>query len=183
MNARELMAQRAAKIAEAKTIASAPAMTDEQRTKFDGLMKDAETMKGDIARLSTVEAEDAALEQSNGTRAANTHAIVFNVKGEDLLFLDHANTRLDADAEAAYGRIGLTPGPFPSVGVYAPPRRGDATATPDVSTRTAGVTSFFWTLSEFCEQELLPFLFVDAEDDRQQLPAVALYGGDDHRDL
>ena len=74
MNARELMAQRAAKIAEAKTIASAPAMTDEQRTKFDGLMKDAETMKGDIARLSVVETEDAALDQSNGTRAANTHA-------------------------------------------------------------------------------------------------------------
>ena len=74
MNARELMAQRAAKIAEAKTIASAPAMTDEQRAKFDGLMKEAETMKGDIARLSVVEAEDAALEHSNGTRAANTHA-------------------------------------------------------------------------------------------------------------
>lgn len=74
MNARELMAQRAAKIAEAKTIASAPAMTDEQRNAFDTLMKEAETMKGDIARLSVVETEDAALEQSSGTRAANTHA-------------------------------------------------------------------------------------------------------------
>lgn len=74
MNARELMAQRAAKIAEAKTIASAPAMTDEQRTKFDGLMQDAETMKGDIARATAVETEDAELDESAGTRAAKVYA-------------------------------------------------------------------------------------------------------------
>lgn len=107
-----------------------------------------------------------------GAETTNTKALVFNVKGEDLLFLDHANTRLDADAETAYRRLGLTPGPFPSVGVHAPPRRDDAAATPDVSTRTAGVTSFFWTLEDFCRDELLPFLFVDAEDDRQQYTIV-----------
>ncbi|MBX7158749.1 MAG: ATP-binding protein [Acidimicrobiia bacterium] len=107
-----------------------------------------------------------------GTDAANTKALIFNVKGEDLLFLDHANTRLDADAEAAYGRMGLPVGPFPSVAVYAPPRRDDPSATADVSSRTAGVTSFFWTIEEFCHQELLPFLFADAEDDRQQYTIV-----------
>lgn len=85
MNARELMALRAAKIAEAKTIASAPAMTDEQRAKFDTLMKEAETMKGDIARLSSVEAEDAALDQSNGLRAAKIEAPMINKmpRGDD----------------------------------------------------------------------------------------------------
>jgi DNA helicase HerA-like ATPase len=35
-----------------------------------------------------------------------------------------------------------------------------------------GVTSFFWTIADFCEQELLPFLFADAEDDRQQYTMV-----------
>ena len=30
-----------------------------------------------------------------GNRAVNAKALVFSVKGEDLLFLDHANTRLD----------------------------------------------------------------------------------------
>jgi DNA helicase HerA-like ATPase len=34
------------------------------------------------------------------------------------------------------------------------------------------VTSFFWTLQEFCAEELLPFLFADAEDDRQQYTIV-----------
>lgn len=99
MNARELMAQRAAKIAEAKTIASAPAMNDEQRAKLDGLLKEAETMKGDIARLSVVETEDAALDQSNGLRAAGNEppsAPAFNKmpRGDDEMraFLHYLRT-------------------------------------------------------------------------------------------
>ena len=32
--------------------------------------------------------------------------------------------------------------------------------------------SYFWTIAEFCDQELLPFLFADAEDDRQQYTMV-----------
>ena len=35
-----------------------------------------------------------------------------------------------------------------------------------------GVTSFFWTLYEFCSEDLLPFLFADAEDDRAQYTMV-----------
>ena len=46
---------------------------------------------------------------------ANTKALIFNVKGEDLLFLDHPNTRLDADTRSAYARLGLDAGPFPDV--------------------------------------------------------------------
>jgi DNA helicase HerA-like ATPase len=34
------------------------------------------------------------------------------------------------------------------------------------------VRSFFWTINEFCAQGLLPFLFADAEDDRQQYTMV-----------
>jgi DNA helicase HerA-like ATPase len=63
-------------------------------------------------------------------------------------------------------------GAFSSLAVWAPPRRGDPSATPDVRTRTQGVRSFFWTLAEFCQQGLLPFLFADAEDDRQQYTMV-----------
>ena len=43
---------------------------------------------------------------------------------------------------------------------------------PDVASRDTGVTSFFWTLDAFCRDELLPFLFADAEDDRQQYTMV-----------
>jgi DNA helicase HerA-like ATPase len=34
------------------------------------------------------------------------------------------------------------------------------------------VRPYFWTIAEFCHDELLPFLFADAEDDRQQYTMV-----------
>jgi DNA helicase HerA-like ATPase len=109
-----------------------------------------------------------------GTEAVNTKALVFNVKGEDLLFLDHPNAAL-ADTEAdRYGSLGLPATAFASVGVWAPPRRGSdvGVAAPDVASRSLGVRSFFWTIHDFCDQGLLPFLFADAEDDRQQYTMV-----------
>ena len=48
-------------------------------------------------------------------------AVVFNVKGEDLLFLDHPNTELGPDQPARYARLGLPCGPFGSVAFFAPP--------------------------------------------------------------
>jgi len=107
-----------------------------------------------------------------GAEAANTKALIFNVKGEDLLFLDHPNTKLDADQPERYAALGLPTAPFKSVGVLAPPRKGDQNATPDVGSRSKGVRPFFWTIAEFCQQGLLPFLFADAEDERQQYPIV-----------
>lgn len=107
-----------------------------------------------------------------GAETANTKALIFNVKGEDLLFLDRANTRLDEDQLIRYSALGLEAGPFKSVGVLAPPRRGSPNATPDVGSRADGVAPFFWTIHGFCEQGLLPFLFTDPEDERQQYPIV-----------
>ncbi|MFC4122580.1 ATP-binding protein [Nonomuraea zeae] len=98
--------------------------------------------------------------------AANTKALIFSVKGEDLLFLDHDNLRLDEKARIAYARLGLPAKPFGSVHVFAPPRPGDPNGVPHVSARTQGVSSFFWTLTEFCEEELLRFVFADADDER-----------------
>jgi hypothetical protein len=107
-----------------------------------------------------------------GGDAMNTKALVFNVKGEDLLFLDHPNVELDDRQRARYGKVGLPVDAFRSVAVFAPPRKGDSHATPDVASRTFGVAPFFWTLHEFCADELLPFLFADAEDDRAQYTLV-----------
>ena len=107
-----------------------------------------------------------------GAEAANTKALIFNVKGEDLLFLDHPNVDLRPDEPARYTRLGLPAGPFESVAFFAPPVRDDPNASPDVAARQRDVTSFFWTLEQFCAEELLPFLFADAEDDRQQYTMV-----------
>lgn len=107
-----------------------------------------------------------------GGEAANTKALIFNVKGEDLLFLDHPNTRLDDRTRAAYHRLGLEAAPFPQVTVYAPARAGDRSGSPDVASRLTGVDPFYWTLAEFCSDRLLPYVFADADDERQQYTMV-----------
>lgn len=100
--------------------------------------------------------------------AHNTKALIFSVKGEDLLFLDYANSRLTAQQQQKYARLGLPATSFGNVQVFAPPRRGDASGTPDVRARDKAVSPFYWTLWEFCEQELLTFVFADGEDERSQ---------------
>jgi DNA helicase HerA-like ATPase len=100
--------------------------------------------------------------------AHNTKALVFSVKGEDLLFLDYANSRLTPAQAARYADLGLPAAPFGNVRVFAPPRPDDPSGTPDVHARDRAVSPFFWTIAEFCEQELLPFVFADAEDERAQ---------------
>ena len=100
--------------------------------------------------------------------AHNTKALVFSVKGEDLLFLDYANSRLTPGQAAKYQALGLPATPFGNVRVFAPPRKGDTSGTPDVHARDRAVSPFYWTLAEFCEHELLPFVFADSEDERAQ---------------
>ena len=107
-----------------------------------------------------------------GRDALNTKALIFNVKGEDLLFLDHHNIELTDDDRTRFRSLELEPGPFPSTAFFAPPKLDDPNASPDVATRQRGVTSFFWTIEEFCKDELLPFVFADAEDDRQHYTMV-----------
>src|SRR3954453_1121117 len=107
-----------------------------------------------------------------GEETLNTRALVFNVKGEDLLFLDHDNTSLSDSDRDKYSELGVMPGAVKSVSVFAPARKGDVNARPDVATRPQGVHAFYWTLAEFVTEELLPFAFADAEDDRQQYTMV-----------
>ena len=108
-----------------------------------------------------------------GRRATNAKALVFSVKGEDLLFLDAPNSRLDdTDARKKYEKLGLPAEPFKSVAFFAPPRPGDATGRPNVTGRTEGVAAFWWTLAEFCQQELLQYVFADVEDERNQYTMV-----------
>ena len=104
--------------------------------------------------------------------AANTHAIVFNVKGEDLLFLDKPNTRLKAEDRAAYAKLGLPAEAFDSVQVLAPVRRGSRERMPSTQSRGEGVRSFFWTLREVVSERLLRFLFAEAEDASSQIAFV-----------
>src|ERR1700722_19712284 len=89
--------------------------------------------------------------------AHNTKVLVFSVKGEDLLFLDYANSRLTAAQRALYARLGLPAAPFGNVRVFAPPRRDDPAGTPDVSARDRAGSPFSWTPVAFWGPGLLPF--------------------------
>lgn len=97
--------------------------------------------------------------------ASNTKALIFSVKGEDLLFLDYVNSRLTPEQRDRYGLLGLPSTPFGNVQVFAPTRQDGSV---DVAKRTRAVNPFYWTLAEFCEQELMPFVFADGEDERSQ---------------
>src|SRR5262245_39699332 len=103
---------------------------------------------------------------------SNTHAIIFNVKGEDLLFLDKPNSRRRQESEQAYSKLGLKPGAFSSVAIFAPVKRGEEILLPDTGSRQDGVTAFCWTIEEFCKERYLRFLFAEADDESSQLAAV-----------
>ena len=104
-----------------------------------------------------------------GEEATNTRAIIFNVKGEDLLWLDKENVRLDDEITDDYGALGLPAGPFENVGFLAPTRRHGDLLMPDVGSRHEGVQAYAWTLRDFARGRLLRFAFADAEDSRSQL--------------
>jgi DNA helicase HerA-like ATPase len=101
-----------------------------------------------------------------GSDAINAKALVFNVKGEDLLWLDRPNVRLTQVALEDYQRLGIPAGPFRSVGLFAPTRRLSATPMPDTGGRQEGVRPYLWTLRELARDRLLRFLFADPEDAR-----------------
>lgn len=68
--------------------------------------------------------------------AHQARVLLFNVKGEDLFFLDKPNARLTEEARKAYARLGLPATPFQSVAFLAPPKK--AGYLPDVDTRLEG---------------------------------------------
>ncbi|MBA2336665.1 MAG: ATP-binding protein, partial [Acidimicrobiia bacterium] len=108
-----------------------------------------------------------------GEGGANLRILVFNVKGEDLLWLDKPNRFFDAAAAATWAQLDVAPGPFPSVSFWAPPRpvSGDV-VVPDIGGRQQGVAAFAWTPREFVDEGLLRFLFTDAADSRNQIPFI-----------
>lgn len=108
-----------------------------------------------------------------GEGAANTKVLVFNVKGEDLLWLDKPNKMFSTKDAQGWTELGVEPSPFPSVGFWAPPRRGTGDVVlPDTGGRQEGVQAFSWTPREFIDEGLLRFLFTDAADTRNQLSFV-----------
>lgn len=108
-----------------------------------------------------------------GTQTASTRALIFNVKGEDLLWLDKENTLLTLEDRARWQALNLPAAPFESVGFFAPARKSAAVPMPDTGERQEGVAPYLWTLRDFAREHLMRFAVADADDTRQQLSFVA----------
>jgi DNA helicase HerA-like ATPase len=108
-----------------------------------------------------------------GEGAANLRVLVFNVKGEDLLWLDKPNNAFTPEDATKWEQLSVEPTPFPSVSFWAPPRpRSGDVMVPDTGGRQEGVDAFAWTPREFVDEGLLRFLFTDASDFRNQLSFI-----------
>jgi hypothetical protein len=105
--------------------------------------------------------------QNPAVAARRPRAVVFNVKGEDLLWLDHPNGRLPEEDRAVYRRLGLAPGTFPAR-IHAPVR-ARTELSPDTSGRREGVVAYLWTVRDFCRDRLLRFLFGEEGEDARSL--------------
>ena len=110
-----------------------------------------------------------------GEGAANLRVLVFNVKGEDLLWLDKPN-RLFDEAPRARPRAGRRSGSSRRRSpASASGRRRDAACReliPDTGGRLEGIDVFAWTPREFVDLGLLEFCFTDANDAKNQLPFI-----------
>ena len=104
-----------------------------------------------------------------GMNRANARAVIFNVKGEDLMFADKANGRIGEQDEEKYRQLGLPAGPFQDVGLWSPAQKGGFEIVHSLGARSEGVTAYVWSLREFCQGRLLRFLFAEADSETSQL--------------
>jgi hypothetical protein len=113
-----------------------------------------------------------------GPRAPQTRALVFSVKGEDLLHLDRANAKFPTRPGAVeqWAALGVdAPGPFTDVELYAPraAETHDGSVISDVTSRpSTDVTVFGWPPADFIRQGLLRFCFAEDEDASTQVGFV-----------
>lgn len=102
----------------------------------------------------------------------HSKALIFNVKGEDLLFLDKDNKRFEEQerkwqekrhmAQNRFEICGLPARAFDSVELYAP-AKGDSYASPNTGERSDGIRAYVWSLHEFALGRMLPFLLTDRD--------------------
>ena len=109
-----------------------------------------------------------------GSSAKNLRVLVFNVKGEDLMFLDKPNSRFNEEARDRWTSLGMDATPFPSTSFWSPSVGTESSeGIPDSGARSEGVDAYRWTPKEFIDDGLLQFLFTEHSDARQQLTFVA----------
>ncbi|MGL5080141.1 MAG: ATP-binding protein [Microcoleaceae cyanobacterium] len=104
-----------------------------------------------------------------GTAKANTKALIFNVKGEDLFFIDQLNKKA-SDVSSTYQKLNLPAIPFQNVSFRATPKPGVPQIEVNLDQRAEGVTPYLWSIREVCRDRLFSFLFTGEDLERGNLP-------------
>ena len=103
-----------------------------------------------------------------GKQRANTKALIFNVKGEDLFFLDKSNNSLRDEDKRAYQTLGIPVEPFKDVRFCAAPRKSE-TVEAHLDQRQDNVSVYLWSLRELGRDRLFSFLFAGDDLERGNL--------------
>lgn len=117
-----------------------------------------------------------------GSDKPNTRAILFNVKGEDLFFIDKGNKKLTDQDRVKYASLDLPAEPFQSVSFWASPRP-ESPDKPNLEQRLEGVNPYVWSIRQFCRDGLISFLFSDEDLDRGNISLVLSLVSAELRDL
>ena len=89
-------------------------------------------------------------------------AVIFNVKGFDLFFLDRWSKKFTDEDAAVWREMGAEPAVFSSIAYYAPERPDRSGAPIPVSTPRPGeVHAFSWSLKDVIDFGLFELLFSD----------------------
>lgn len=96
----------------------------------------------------------------------NVKAVIFNVKGEDLLFLDKKNRKLKTDSslQEEYQKLGLKAEAFSNVGFYT---SGKILQNKEMEPSTKSrkdLRVYSWSVEEIIKKDLFPYFFAEAED-------------------
>ena len=113
--------------------------------------------------------------RKNGTPimggSVNSKALIFNVKGEDLLFLDKVNKDFSEQEKKWQGKTkqdrnryelcGLPTEAFASVALHSPAKAGRHVMA-DANERS-DLQAYLWTLRDFAADRMLPFVLVERD--------------------
>lgn len=102
--------------------------------------------------------------QNAGVDKKNCKSVIFNVKGEDLLFLDKENRNSKEEHLSQYKELGLNGKPLESVSFYTSGKiLPDKSLMSSAKTRD-GLGIFAWSVKQIVENDLFSFFFSEKDD-------------------
>jgi DNA helicase HerA-like ATPase len=124
--------------------------------------------------ISAIKARAAGLVGSG--QRPRTKAIVFNVKGFDLFFLDRWSKKFTDEDAAIWREMGAEPSLFSSIAYYAPERpERSGTPVPITTPRPGEVRAFSWSLKDVIDLGLFELLFSDESRANENLVTLINY--------